>query len=411
MSIEVRTVHDDELIAFIDTLTTGFIERPSDPARIADEVRPFWDRSRLWAAFDDGRPCGTFRSWATELTVPGGARLPGSAIAAVSVLPSHRRRGILRAMTAAEHGAIRERGEVVGLLHAAEWPIYGRFGYGPATQEATWQLDTRQATVRGEPTGRVDIIAADAAARDRAMSVYEAWRLRETGSLRRRAVSWEYDFGLVTTAWGEDWKGFVAVHEDASGETDGYLRYSRAEDRWERHQPQYLLRIDELVALTDTAYDDLWRFAAGMDWVATVKAERRLPTERLPWILSNARAASVSDVGDDLWVRIFDAQRALEARTYERVGRIVLEIVDREASGGRTRLLLDAGPDGARCRPTDRSPDLTIDVSALGAAYLGGTRLRDAVTGSGADEHRPGALLETEHLLRTLDAPWCTTFF
>ena len=38
---------------------------------------------------------GTFRSWATELTVPGGAALPASAIAAVTVRPTHRRRGIL----------------------------------------------------------------------------------------------------------------------------------------------------------------------------------------------------------------------------------------------------------------------------------------------------------------------------
>ena len=57
------------------------------------------------------------------------------------------------------------------------------------------------------------------------------------------------------------------------------------------------------------------------------------------------------------------------------------------------------------------SPDLTLDVSAVGAAYLGGTRLRDAVVAMGADEHRAGALLEAERLFRTLDEPWCTTFF
>ena len=60
---------------------------------------------------------------------------------------------------------------------------------------------------------------------------------------------------------------------------------------------------------------------------------------------------------------------------------------------------------------TDRSPDLTLDVSALGAAYLGGTRLRDAVLATGADEHRDGALAEADRLLRTADEPWCSTFF
>ena len=61
--------------------------------------------------------------------------------------------------------------------------------------------------------------------------------------------------------------------------------------------------------------------------------------------------------------------------------------------------------------PTDRSPDLTIDGSALGAAYLGGTRLRDAVVARGWDEHRAGALSEADALLACLDAPWCSTFF
>ena len=86
----------------------------------------------------------------------------------------------------------------------------------------------------------------------------------------------------------------------------------------------------------------------------------------------------MSDVGDGMWLRIFDVPRALEARRYERTGRIVLEVVDQELNAGRIRVELDAGPDGATCRPVDTSPDLTVHVAALGAAYLGGTRLRMA---------------------------------
>ena len=77
-------------------------------------------------------------------------------------------------MTAAEHAAIRRRGEAFALLHAAEWPIYGRFGYGPATQEATWTLDTRDATFVGEPVGRVVLAPPDAVTRDIARTVFES---------------------------------------------------------------------------------------------------------------------------------------------------------------------------------------------------------------------------------------------
>jgi hypothetical protein len=90
---------------------------------------------------------------------------------------------------------------------------------------------------------------------------------------------------------------------------------------------------------------------------------------------------------------------------------VVLELVDPEATGGRTRIQLDATGGRATARPSRRSPDLTLDVSALGAAYLGGTPLRRAVIGTGADEHSPGALTTADALFRTLEPPWCSTFF
>ena len=163
-------------------------------------------------------------------------------------------------------------------------------------------------------------------------------------------------------------------------------------------------------ALTDEAYAALWRFLAEVDLVTTVKADGRSPSERLPWLLTNARAAIPTELGDGMWVRLFDVPRALAARTYEREGRAVIEIVDPDA-GAPVRVELDATPDGATCRPTDRSPDLTLPVAALGAAYLGGSRLRDATIATGVDEHRPGALAAVDALLRTADEPWCSTFF
>lgn len=60
---------------------------------------------------------------------------------------------------------------------------------------------------------------------------------------------------------------------------------------------------------------------------------------------------------------------------------------------------------------THCSADLTLDVGALSAAYLGGTPLRHAVAASGVDEHRDGALAQADALLRTPDEPWTSTFF
>jgi predicted acetyltransferase len=409
MGIEIRNAAPEEYEAAIDVISTGFLERP-DLRAVAESVADAWEPQRTWVAFDGGRACGTFRSTPTRITVPGGAELPAAAVSAVTVLPSHRRRGILTAMAAREHVALVERGECVGLLYASEYPIYGRFGYAPGTRTADWVITTRATRMRGEPAGSVELATPDASTKEILKSVFEAWRPRQAGEISRRDVGWDSRLGLREEPWGERWKGWVLLHRDGASVVDGYARY-KAIPKWEGHGPQAVVEVQELVALTPDAYAGLVRFLLELDLVATVKLEGRRESERVRWLLTNARAARPVDAGDALWVRLFDVRRALEARTYERVASLVLEVVDDEAWGGTRRLHLDATPGGATCRPTDRSPDLTLPVAALGGAYLGGTRLRDLVLATGADEHRPGALAEADALLRTAEEPWCSTFF
>jgi predicted acetyltransferase len=248
------------------------------------------------------------------------------------------------------------------------------------------------------------------AARDLIRVVHDAWRLRQAGEIWRRDISWDLGLGLADEAWGERWKGWLILHRDASGTVDGYARY-KADPKWESHLPQGTLQVNELCALTDGAYADLVRYLLAVDLVGIVKLEGRREGEPLPWLLTNIRAANLVDAGDALWVRLFDVPRAMEARTYEREGSLVLEVLDDAAPGRASRLLLDAGPAGSTCRSTDRPPDLSLPIAALSGAYLGGTRLRNLVLGTGVDEHRPGALAEADALLRTTDQPWCSTFF
>ena len=418
MPPEIRPIRSDELVGFLDALTTGFLDRPNIPP-LAEEVKQHWDLSRTWAAIEANHVVGTFRSWAGRLTVPGCREIPAAAVTAVTVLPTHRRQGILGRMAAAEHAAARERGEIVSMLFASEYPIYGRFGYGAATTSAAWMVRTRQSSFvpAADDAGRIELAVADDATLMTCQTVYEAWRLRQPGEIWRRPITWRDDFGLSPDVWGNKWKGFVALHRDASGTVDGYVRY-HAEDKWEDRQPAIRLIIDDLHGLTDDVDLALFRFVGSIDWAASIRADRRSLADRMPWQLTNQRAATPEDIGDGLWVKLLDVQAALEARRYERPGSLVIEAIDRDGSDRdghpverRIRVALDAGPDGARAVPTDRSPDLTVRSGALAAAYLGGTRLTRAVLYAGADEHRPGALAEADALFATLDPPWCSSFF
>src|SRR4029453_5268637 len=51
-------------------------------------------------------------------------------VTVVGTYPTHRRRGVLRALMRAQLDDVHERGEPLALLWASEETIYGRFGYG-----------------------------------------------------------------------------------------------------------------------------------------------------------------------------------------------------------------------------------------------------------------------------------------
>jgi predicted acetyltransferase len=411
MGIEIRNVGPDDAEAMVEVTSTAFLEHP-DVRAVAALVRETWDPARSWLAWDGGRVCGTFRSWETEITVPGHARLPAAAVAAVTVLPTHRRRGILSAMAGREHRAALERGDAMALLYCSEFSIYGRFGYGPGTRHGTWTIDTRATKVLppAADEGTVELATPSAAVKDVVRDLYEEWRATQVGEIRRREHGWELRLGLRPEPWGDGWKGWLVLHRSPAGAVDGFLRYA-ATSREHGQLPGSEVTVNELVALDDAAETALWRYATSIDLVATVKAGGRSPSDRLPWRVTNPRAATLSEVIDALWVRLLDVPRSLAARRYERAGSLVLEVVDELATGGRHRLALDATAEGATCTPTDRSPDLTLPVAALGSVYLGAHDLRDVVIRTGADEHTPGALAQAARLFRTEREPWCSTYF
>ena len=87
---------------------------------------------RMFGAWSNGAVVGGAGSFPFDLTVPGGD-LPTAGVTVVGVLPTHRRRGVLRSLMRAQLDDAHERGEPLAALWASEESIYGRFGYGLAS--------------------------------------------------------------------------------------------------------------------------------------------------------------------------------------------------------------------------------------------------------------------------------------
>jgi predicted acetyltransferase len=408
----IRPITGDELAAWFAASGTAFYVWANDPHAMAEFRRPTIEIDRAIGAFEDGTIVGTFRSFATRLTLPGGGRIPVNAVSAVTVRPTHRRQGILTRMISDDTRRAAARGDAASILIAAEWPIYGRFGYGPATWQAKWTLRTRAATVKTGPIGRVEVVDR-LAARQVIPAIYDAYAAGQPGEIERIDRRWDGDLGIEDAPGRPRWNGQVAIHRDDAGTPDGYVRF-HGEEHWDDMVPDHRLIIDELHGATLAAEIDLWRHLAQMDLTASIEGEVRREHEPIKWHLSDPRAARVTGVADFLWVRVLDVPRVLAERTYERDGALVLEVTDQVegAAGpaaGRYRLEVTGG--AATCEPTTASPDLTIDVRHLSAAVLGGTRVMDTTRGGGAVEHRAGALANADRLFRTIEEPWCTTWF
>jgi predicted N-acetyltransferase YhbS len=327
----IRPITDDELTDWFAASGTAFYIWASDPHAMAEFRRPTIEIDRAIGAFEDGTIVGTFRSFGTRLTVPGGARIPVNAVSAVTVRPTHRRQGILTRMIGDDTRRAAARGDAASILIAAEWPIYGRFGYGPATWQAKWTLRTRAATVTTGAVGRVEVVDR-LAARQVIPAIYDAYAAAQPGEIERIDRRWDGDLGIEDAPGRPRWSGQVAIHRDDAGTPDGYVRF-HGEEHWDDMVPDHRLIIDELHGATLAAEIDLWRHLAQMDLTASIEGEVRREHEPIKWHLSDPRAARVTGVADFLWVRVLEracirARRCPRPRRHRPGG-------GRRGSGGR----------------------------------------------------------------------------
>ncbi|MFF0085592.1 GNAT family N-acetyltransferase [Streptomyces canus] len=410
--IDVRPVTEAEYPEWLRAVHAGFLREPVVSEAELEARRRQFEPGRLLGAFDGDRCVATFRSFAQEVTAVGGEFVAADAITAVTVTATHRRRGLLTRMMNQDLAAAKERGDVLATLIAAEYGIYGRYGFGPATAAAEWTIDVTRAGLdpRGPDLagGRIELVEAGDV-RKLGPELHDRMRRALPGAISRDDWFWQLNTGAVRPdpKWTEP---FFAVYRAADGTVEGLMAYE-VDDKWaDTMQPSNTASVRSLIASTPAAERALWHYLCSIDWVMRVKSGWRAPDDLLPHLLPNSRAAGITMQSDWLWVRILDVVRALEARTYEGEGALVLEVVDGSGmAGGRYRL--EASPAGATCTATTRSADLTLDVRELATLWLGDESVERLVALGRVREEQAGAGRGADALLHTSRRPWCPDMF
>lgn len=426
MSLEVRAIDESEFHAWLLAKRVGFLTPPVvADEEVADRL-PHTDLSRTYGAFDRGRVVATFQSFDQKLSTVGGADLAANAVSGVTVSPTHRRRGLLSRMMADDLALAKERGDACATLIAAEYPIYGRFGFGVASWATEWLVDvTRSGLDRRRPAigsgsgsgsgegdggggGRIDL-SDGAEIRKEGPELHRRLAAQRAGITGRTARDW--DVGTGNSYHARPWtEPFYAIYRSAAGEVEGYVAYT-SEDKWsDQKQPVNTASVRDLIAVTPAAERALWRFVCSVDWITKVRTGFRAPDDVLPLLLPDPRAAQVLSHADMLWMRILDVPKVFEPRTYATEGALVLEVQD-AAGYANGRYRLETTPERGFCSPTGAAPDLVLDVAELATLALGDeSAVRLAALGR-IEESVVGAAARADLLLRTSLRPWSMEFF
>ena len=317
-----------------------------------------------------GEIVGAAAAFEMELTLPGGASLTCPGVTSVSVMPTHRRRGVLKQMMAAQLGDIRRSGAAIAALTASEATIYERFGYGVATQFAKYVVDTTRARFRTEPGPGSMTMITTAEARDLLPSIHDAKRVARHGMTHRPDELWKHFFA-DPEAERDDASGlFHAVHLSATGQPDGYVSYRVVENDGVDGSANEI-RMEHLVGHGPTVEVDLWRFLCSLDLAVQVSGLAPV-RDPLRSVVVDPRAVRTVAVRDHLWIRIIDLATVLSARRYERDGELVIGCVDWEFTNntGQFRLTIDGGV--ATVQRTEDAPVAMADISSWGTLMLGG---------------------------------------
>lgn len=369
-----------------------------------------WDDT----AADPASPVASVSSWVADLTVPGLRSVPAWLISAVTVSPTHRRRGIARNLLESELRTADSLGVPVAVLTVSEATIYGRYGFAPTAMSTDLEINTTRAAWTGPvPAGRLHF-ATPEDLREDGLALIERVRLRTPGEVQFDGHLWLRLIGLTVDEEKSAKKLRIIRYDDEQGVLQGFAVYSVTETG--TNYSAHRLDLAYFVAATDDAYAALWRFLIEMDLVDRIVAQLRPVDEPLAWQVADYRAVATTAKRDHLWARILDVPAALAAREYAASGTIILEVsdplgfadgvfqLDIAADGSAEVAVIDGDiPEGIDA--------LSLSVNELGALYLGGTSAQSLVNAGRILELTTDAATQVDAAFRSPRAPFLSIWF
>jgi predicted acetyltransferase len=400
--VEPQPISADEVPDFVTAVQTAFHEDP--PPELIENVRRVLEPERTLVLREDGRIVAATGIYSRRLGVPGG-EVPVAGVTQVGVRPTHRRRGLLTTLMRRQLADVCEVGrEAVAALWASESTIYGRFGYGYATQSAEIEVRRDLARLRTAAPAAAVELTTPAEAIPAMREIHDVVRRDRPGMLDRAGAWWDLRIDDY-----EPHRGGASALRAAVVDGDAYALYA-VKLRFEGGRADSLVRVREVMAGSPAGATAIWGYLLGLDLTTRLTYDLAPPDEPLTHLVTDARAVTTR-IGDGLWIRLVDLSRALVERAYREPFEVVLEVADDVCPWNAGRWALRWDGTTADCARTSLPPALALGAADLGAAYLGGTTLDVLARAGRVQELRSGAAAAASRAFAGGRAPWCPEIF
>jgi len=401
MALEIRAATEEEMADFFSVFATAAGVRAETTWHIPPEC--------TLCAFIDGKIATTHAAWPFTMYF-NGRDAPVAGVAAVGTLPTYRRRGYLRQITATHFQRMYEDGErSIAILYPSQAAIYQRFGYDMVTTQYSWQMQPSDIKFRRPVavTGAFRAVADDEL--ELLQQIYHGFCRERTGCIHRSHERWQRTvlakpsqgvFSKVVYQEGDESLGYVLYTIESAG--PGY--------------PNQQLTIRDIAWLTHTAHQAIWQYLTELDLIGNITLRDITPDYFLPYLLLEPRAPSIisSPSGlmfTGLMARLVDVPRALAQRNYPVEGRLTFEVRDEFCPWNEGRWEMETSGGETSVRKTNGSTHVVMPVSTLALLTFGRISATEAARMKLLDTLEPEALPTWDTVMRTAYQPVCKDRF
>ena len=404
MQIQIRIITSNEFKKFIGIARKALSFLPS-----FEELEKCWrlfESNKCYAAFDGTQMIATMGSYDLNMIVPGNS-VKTTGVGVVSVLPTHRRQGLLRRLMAQFLIDTHEQNVSLSALWASESPIYSRFGYGSASNLVNMSLPKPYAIMQED----IDIIGAMRyvnldEALDILPAIYSNAIKCRPGMLARQHNWWQDRILSITVATHRGSPPHHRVIHLGENGPDGYVLYKIHHGTGINNAKVEVL---ELIGGHPKVEKALWQYLFGIDLIGTIQASNRPVDDPLNWWLMHPDRIQRNTSGA-FWLRLIDVQAALNKRRYLHDGSICFRCVDPICRWNEGVYHLEVADGIGQCSRSKSPPELEMPAHALGSVYLGGWHFQELA--------HAGIISAPQKLTQRLDSmfgwhflPWCNDEF